>query len=326
VSVKLYVVRGSEQHPAADLGTKVLSVGRHSNNGLVLDDATVSSFHASFWLEGGRVFVKDLGSLNGTFVDEVRVVGIQEVVRDGKVRLGLDTVLVVDGEVAASDGADPMGGVLLVRDLQSGVAKQVLSNRFYLGSGENAHFTVEGAGEHDVALAFHPDGEIWISTFDDERPLEVGAEFSVGERRFQLIRGSTTAETVLSTEEGFPYRLRVTLDGVTGAEATLEDTKANVRHTIAAENRAVLLYVLAKRAVEAREAGGVPGSEAEWCADEDVARDIWGKKGTGDANSLHVLVHRLRKEIRKAGFDPWFIEKRRRAIRIALTDLEVKRS
>ena len=38
---------------------------------------------------------------------------------------------------------------------------------------------------------------------------------------------------------------------------------------------------------------------------------------------LHVLVHRLRKEIERAGFDPWFIEKRRRAIRVWLPEVRV---
>ena len=52
-------------------------------------------------------------------------------------------------------------------------------------------------------------------------------------------------------------------------------------------------------------------------------RDVWGKKGSADANGLHVLVHRLRKELKEAGFDPWFIEKRRKAIRLALREVEI---
>lgn len=100
-----------------------------------------------------------------------------------------------------------------------------------------------------------------------------------------------------------------------GAEARLRDTHLDETHTVSAENRAILLWVLAKERKEALEAGDEDGG---WCADADVATAVWGKRGTADANSLHVLVHRLRKELKKAGFDPWFIEKRRKAIRIAL--------
>jgi hypothetical protein len=139
-----------------------------------------------------------------------------------------------------------------------------------------------------------------------------------------LVNAPLNAPPTLVTEAAvqFPYRLTVTLDGVSGPEAVLEDATSGTRHVVAAENRAVLLYVLAKRNIEARKRGeDVRVSEETWCNDEEVARDIWGKKGTSDANSLHVLVHRLRKEIKKAGFDPWFIEKRRKAIRVALQDV-----
>ena len=60
-----------------------------------------------------------------------------------------------------------------------------------------------------------------------------------------------------------------------------------------------------------------------WLGDEEVSVGIWGRGGPSDANSLHVLVYRLRKELQKVGFDPWFIEKRRRALRVRLRDVKV---
>jgi hypothetical protein len=42
---------------------------------------------------------------------------------------------------------------------------------------------------------------------------------------------------------------------------------------------------------------------------------VWGR-GRKTANHLNVLVHRLRGQLEEAGFDPWFVEKRRGGIRI----------
>ena len=38
------------------------------------------------------------------------------------------------------------------------------------------------------------------------------------------------------------------------------------------------------------------------------------------ANRLKVLVHRLRAEVGKQGFDPWVIERRKRFIRIRIRE------
>ncbi|MGK0347601.1 MAG: hypothetical protein ACI855_003688, partial [Myxococcota bacterium] len=49
---------------------------------------------------------------------------------------------------------------------------------------------------------------------------------------------------------------------------------------------------------------------------------VWGR-GAGEDNKLHVLVYRLRNELKKAGFDPWFIEKRRKYIRARIAGAEI---
>ena len=44
---------------------------------------------------------------------------------------------------------------------------------------------------------------------------------------------------------------------------------------------------------------------------------VWGRSAQDD-NKLHVLVYRLRNELKKVGFEPWFLEKRRRYTRLRL--------
>ena len=48
-------------------------VGRDINNGICLDDITVSRSHALITKSNGRYFIKDLGSLNGTYLNAISV-------------------------------------------------------------------------------------------------------------------------------------------------------------------------------------------------------------------------------------------------------------
>ena len=52
-----------------------LKIGRHSSCDIVLTDQEVSRFHARVFLHKGEVFVEDLQSLKGTFVNDSRVKG-----------------------------------------------------------------------------------------------------------------------------------------------------------------------------------------------------------------------------------------------------------
>lgn len=65
--------------------------GRHPNSEIFLDDVTVSRKHAAFIRDGDGFLIRDLGSLNGTYVarervDEARLQAGQEL-QIGKYRL-----------------------------------------------------------------------------------------------------------------------------------------------------------------------------------------------------------------------------------------------
>ncbi len=51
----------------------VRRVGRHPESDIFLDDVTVSRRHAEFYRDGGRFTVRDVGSLNGTYVNRERI-------------------------------------------------------------------------------------------------------------------------------------------------------------------------------------------------------------------------------------------------------------
>ncbi|MBL8164785.1 MAG: FHA domain-containing protein [Anaerolineae bacterium] len=50
-----------------------VSVGRSSGNTIAIESSTISRYHFSITLEGDQVFITDLESVNGTFVDSLRL-------------------------------------------------------------------------------------------------------------------------------------------------------------------------------------------------------------------------------------------------------------
>jgi pSer/pThr/pTyr-binding forkhead associated (FHA) protein len=55
------------------VGSIPVRIGRSPDNDLVVDNLAVSNDHARVYFETGRLVVEDRGSLNGTFVNDLRV-------------------------------------------------------------------------------------------------------------------------------------------------------------------------------------------------------------------------------------------------------------
>lgn len=71
---ELVIVSGPEAGARLTLSKDVVSVGRHESSDLLLDDVSVSRNHAVFTRTvSGRVTIRDLNSLNGTYVNGNRV-------------------------------------------------------------------------------------------------------------------------------------------------------------------------------------------------------------------------------------------------------------
>jgi pSer/pThr/pTyr-binding forkhead associated (FHA) protein len=55
------------------IGSRPVGIGRSPDNDLPVDNLAVSNHHARVFFEAGRLVVEDLDSLNGTFVNDLRV-------------------------------------------------------------------------------------------------------------------------------------------------------------------------------------------------------------------------------------------------------------
>ena len=65
-------VRGPNRGARFLLDLDVVTVGRHPESDIFLDDITVSRRHAEFRRDEGRYWIHDVGSLNGTYVNGKR--------------------------------------------------------------------------------------------------------------------------------------------------------------------------------------------------------------------------------------------------------------
>ncbi len=81
------------------LDSDLTTVGRHPSSDIFLDDVTVSRKHAEFVREGSGFSVRDIGSLNGTYVNRQRIdaspLATGDEVQVGKFRL---VVMLGEGE------------------------------------------------------------------------------------------------------------------------------------------------------------------------------------------------------------------------------------
>jgi diguanylate cyclase (GGDEF)-like protein len=89
----LFALVGSQQGAVFTLTPPSVSVGRDDGVDVRLDDDTVSGRHARLLLNDDGASLEDLGSRNGTFVNERRVRGICPLVDGDHVRFGSTTVV-----------------------------------------------------------------------------------------------------------------------------------------------------------------------------------------------------------------------------------------
>jgi hypothetical protein len=284
--MQVCVMHAGEVVHAQPLGAEPLHLGRASSNDLVLPRTDVSGHHAMIYRDADQVWLRDLGSSNGTFLNGERIVAPAVLGAGDVVRLGVAT------ELRLSDTPDLPRPPLRLERVDGTVGWPVL----------RADFPIPGAG--DVTLLIGDD-ELWLAVdgMETER-IELGQPFVAGGDQYVLkeVTGPTP-DTVRPAADVAPYEVSVSLDA---NEATLTDPMTGATCSIHTDHRVALLYALGQRWL----ADG-PGTSRGWTPDEELALAIWGRQSRDQgANNLHVLVHRLRKEAQRAGFDRWLVEKR----------------
>ena len=98
----LVVRRGPNEGSRFLLDSALTEVGRRPDSDIFLDDVTVSRRHAEFYRQGGKFAVRDVGSLNGTYVNRER---IEEVALNGgdEVQIGKFRMVFLQGRMSHAE-------------------------------------------------------------------------------------------------------------------------------------------------------------------------------------------------------------------------------
>ena len=129
-------------------------VGTAGDNDLVLSDPKVSHYHLELSPGDDGIFVRDLGSLNGSYVGKTRVRDAESVAKGAQLKIG-DTLLVVDAVEAARprDESPRIPGLVYVsskmRDLARSIERLSTWTGAVLVQGET------GTGKELVATGIH---------------------------------------------------------------------------------------------------------------------------------------------------------------------------
>jgi predicted component of type VI protein secretion system len=83
------------------LGTRPVTIGRAPDNDIPIDNLAVSNYHARVYVEAGSLVVEDLNSLNGLFLNDIRVE--RAMLKDGDaILIGKHHIVVDEAHDAAS--------------------------------------------------------------------------------------------------------------------------------------------------------------------------------------------------------------------------------
>lgn len=165
---RLLVTQGNRSGQAIPLGDQPLVIGRSSTADVTLDGGNVSRKHARIFREGKQIYIEDLGSSNGTIVNDRSIDGRQPLVPGDVIRIGshwlrlesdaaLEEDFTIQRQTAAmASNAD------LYRENASEKLRVVLELSHHLGLSLDADELFTRVARHLMVLFPHADRAIVI--------------------------------------------------------------------------------------------------------------------------------------------------------------------
>lgn len=273
-----------------------LLIGRGHAAGLRLAEPLVSGEHAVISWTGARWEIRDLGSTNGTFVDEVRL------------RPGVAAALTAGTRLAFGDPerrwelAEAGGPSAIASDAKSGESRAAAGGLLVLPSEEQPEVSLyeDAAGEWRLETA-----EGTVQPLEDQQLVQAG--------------GRTWRVQLPGIAEGTPQRsLPMSLEAVT-LELRVSRDEERVELIILGGGQEIRLeprehgYVLLTLARLRQGDAARPPEERGWRESSELMRML-----RMDSNALNVAIHRARQQLAAAGLvgAAGIVEVRRRERRL----------
>lgn len=316
--VEILAVKGGQPVLTLPLEGARVMFGRAPSNDIVFADSRISWHHALLWTEGSAVWLRDLNSTNSTFLNNEPVKQPLMISNNGHISLAKAADLWV-----RRSGSTPVMHHLVLEDLNNRLIFPLLSDRFVIGSDPNADLRVEDGPPTAATLMIYENQEIWLGVDAVAIPVEINRPFEVAGHQLRIREAAEIhVPTEIASVFRYPYQLTIPFSASV-PQAIMVDSQRGNKVEVSAENRVALLYVLSLKLRKDRESG-VTSSAEGWCTDQEVGVSVWGRSWHEQtSNNLHVILHRLRKQFKAAGFDPWCIEKKRGKLRLRIQDIHI---
>lgn len=107
---KLFIMNGPEKGMSYDLEGDILSLGRVSSNDIQIKEKSISRHHLEIIRKGNHFFIKDLDSMNGTFIEG-------QLIRPGNEYLVEEGVAVSVGKIVFSIGKECSEEIFSIQEL-----------------------------------------------------------------------------------------------------------------------------------------------------------------------------------------------------------------
>jgi diguanylate cyclase (GGDEF)-like protein len=213
------VLRGPNVGELFALDGDELMIGRSAEADVMLGDHGLSRRHAAIRRRGSRLFVEDLGSTNGTFIDGIPIERPIEIDDGLRIELGLHTILRFGLHDALEHAAARRTHEMITRDPLTG-----LFNRRHFE--ERLHSEVAFANRHNAPLGVLLIDADRFKRINDERGHAAGDAVLVA--LSGALQGMTRAEDVLARYGGEEFVIIARGNSAGGILAFAERIRAGV--------------------------------------------------------------------------------------------------
>ena len=202
------------EFPLPDEGEIV--IGRSSELDMVLVEDMVSRRHAKIFVEGGDIFLEDLGSTNGSFVNGEKVVRTKLAEGD-RILIGTSIIKVVasDGSSSVQDAKAHMQDVASVKPASSGstmtgsIAEVALPDLLQLFSASKKTGVLQITTETDVGSIYLEEGRVQFAAVNGDESVPPDKAFY----RI-LVWDKGTFDLLPKVEREFPTTIKMSIEGL----------------------------------------------------------------------------------------------------------------